>query len=517
MYGLRLSNRLTVFILCAVITVGIAACSGGGGSSASNNSNNSATAIQLSGSIATSGTGTGYTVAQSPSRLFYAKALSLLGFGSLAYAAPGDPTVDRIVAVPMNRGSLSSWGMENSQTAAIQADGSFTLSLAKTSDWLLVLVNSAATGTSRFVGSIAMSTANPDSLLNLPASDSSISAMNLGTLSRSTTTSADAISSQTVTAVDFNLTVDQLSALAKTDDIFRNAMNIVNNYGNFGNGATIWYQLRPDFSFVGSFATLTTTFSSPNLTYSGMNFQLDQNADTVTMNSVCTSTGVVALHPPVSAGVITMGTKTYSYDSPIKNSGLGCQAWNGTSFLETVSSDVYACNGYDNITYSINTMFTSNSIPQGFWEWKENGVMKAAFDIGSINPPVTASGKLRGFVPSFRINADGNGRILSVDIQWYYYDESQDQYVGPLAQSDLKLLSHFIEGVEVKFDRTYNGQRQTDELYVDPVTTTNVAPTKEWYVVAHPANPLMETGLMGFYSSGGFGYFFNFWNMNMTP
>jgi hypothetical protein len=511
----RYSNGFIAFTLCAVlITGGLTACSSGGGGNG--NTGSASTGIQLTGSIASSGTGTGYTIAQSTSRLFYAKTLSLLGFGSPAYAAIAVPTVDKVVAVPMERGTLTSWGMENSRTATIQTDGSFTLSLPKTTDWLLVLVNSSATGTRRFVGSVAMSTATADSLLNLPATDSTISAMNLGTVSRSTTTSNDAISSQTVTAVDFNLTSDQLTALAKTDDIFKNALNIVNNYGNFGNAATVWYQLRPDFSFAGNFSSLTTTFSSPNLSYEGLNFQLDQNADTVPMADVCNTAGTVALHPPLSAGVISMGSHSYSYADPIKNAGSGCQAWNGTAHQETTGSDVYACDGYENITYSISSSFTSSAIPQGFWEWKENGVVKAAFDIASINPPVTASGKIRGFVPSFKLNVDGSGKILSVDIQWYYYDELLDQYRGPLAQNDLKLLGHFIQGVEVKFDRTYGGQRQTDELYVDPVTTTNVVPTKEWYVVQHPANPLMETGLMGFYSSGGFGYFFHFWNTNMT-
>ncbi len=508
-----------VFLMFLVLALSIAGtgCSGGGGGGGNSNPNNGSTGgtIQLSGSV-----GAGYASAPKPG--FFANLLRAVGIGTPAYAALADPVVDQIIAIPVTGGSLAARNMPSAVTAAINADNTFSLTLANSEDWLLVLINSAATGTSRFVGSLALNTGSADSLLNLPAAGATISALDLGVVSRPLPTSNDAISANAVTSTDFNMTAGQLSTLAKTDDIFRNAMNIVNNYEQYGNGTGKWYQLRPDFHWSGNFTSLaaaTALDSAPSMTYTGMNFQLDQNVDGVTMTSICSTAGIVALHPPQSAGVITMGTKTYDYAHPITNSGTGCQAWNGTTDQETTGSDVYACNGYQNITYGILASFTSGNIPSGFWEWKENGVVRAAFDLADINPPVTATGQLKGFIPAYKINTDTSNKITSVDVAWYYYDNGT--YTA-LAPADLSVLTHFVQRLEAKFDVTYQGTRRTCEMYIDP-TVTSFNPSdpafastcqadpahKDWYFM-DTTHPQTNTGLMGFYESGGVGYFFDY-------
>jgi hypothetical protein len=35
-------------------------------------------------------------------------------------------------------------------------------------------------------------------------------------------------------------------------------------------------------------------------------------------------------------------------------------------------------------------------------------------------------------------------------------------------------------------------------------------PAQTWYYGRHPADPSAETGLMGFYETAGFGFFFHF-------
>ncbi len=506
-------------VLVLALSLLISACSGGGSSSGGS----STATIQLSGTI--SQQPGNYTVAAKPSSLFFARVFSYMGFASPVYAGSIAPTVNQVVAIPMSSGSLRGEMMQYSKSAAIDTStGTFSLSLEKDSDWLLVLINSNATGTNRFVGSLALDAGSSNSLLNFPAVDSTLSTMVLGTVSRPTTTSFDALTSKVVGTTDFSLSADQLVAMSKTDKLFRNAMNIVNNYEQFGNGAGKWYQLRPDFHWSGDLSTLVTSTaldSAPSLTYSGMNFQLDQNVDAVSMNSVCTTTGIVALHPPVSAGVVTMGTKTYDYGHPIQNSGAGCQLWNGGPAVETTNSDIYACNGYQNITYSVQATFTSGTIPSGFWEWKENGVVKAAFDIANINPPVTATGRLKGFIPAYKINIDVNNKITSVDVAWFFYDGGA---YTPLAPSDLNVLKHFVQSIEAKFDVTYSGTRRTCEMYIDPSVETSFDPTdqryastcqadaahKDWYYNDAINHPETNSGLMGFYETGGFGYFFDY-------
>lgn len=463
-------------------------------------------------------------VAAKPSSLYFARVLSYLGFASSAYAVSGDPDVNEVIAIPVYNGSLSARNMPG-QTATIDtATGNFNLSLAKDSDWLLLLINTNLTGTSRFVGSLALNSGptTTDNLLNFPATDSTLTTMNLGTVNRPSS-NGDGLTTRTVGTADFSLSTSQITAMAKTDKFFRNAMNIVNNYEQFGNGTGKYYQLRPDFHWTGDLSSLalsTALDSAPLLAYSGMNFQLDQNTDSVSMTSVCTITGIVALHPPVSAGTITMGMNTYSYANPIKNSGNGCSPWNGGPAVQTDYNGIYASNGYDHISFSVIDSFTSGTIPPGFWEWKENGVVKAAFDIADINPPIAATGQLKGFIPAYKINVDGNKKITSVDIAWFFYDGGN---YTPLAPADLKVLKPFVSGVEAKFETTYLGNRRTCEMYIDPAVETSFNPAdprhastcqadpahKDWYYqdLSHPET---DTGLMGFYETGGFGYFFDY-------
>ncbi len=497
----------------------IGACSGGGGGGGNGGTSNAGN-VQLSGTISSSSGN--YQIAAKPSSLFYARLFTYLGFASPAVAASGDPTIDKVTAIPINSGSLRADSMALSQSATIDPSaGTFNLSLAKDSDWLLMLIDSSATGTGRFVGSLALNAGSSNNLLNFPATDSTLATIDLGTISRPSATTTDALTSRTVGTADFSLSATQITAMAKTDKFFRNAMNIVNNYGQFNNGAGKWYQLRPDFAWTGSLSALVGAGAltvAPSLTYTGMNFQLDQNVDSVTMAQICYNAGIVALHPPASAGTITMGMNTYSYANPIKNSGAGCNPVNNGQ--ETTGSDLYASNGYDHITYSVLASFTSGTIPSGFWEWKENGVVKAAFDVANINPPITPTGQLKGFVPAYRINKDAGNKITSVDVAWFFYDNG---VYTPLATADLKVLKHFVQSIEAKFDVTYNGSRRTCDMYIDPTVETSFNPAdprfasscqadpqnKDWYY-QNPSHPETNTGLMGFYETGGFGYFFHY-------
>jgi hypothetical protein len=344
--------------------------------------------------------------------------------------------------------------------------------------------------------------------------------MSIGTVERPNAGSFDALSSTVVTTTDFSLSTTQLAAMAKTDDLFKNAMNIVNNYGTYG-GAGVWYQLRPDFSWTGDYATLTTAYSSPAMTFKGMSFQLDTNSTSMTMATICSSQAVtvVELYPPSS--ITDTANNTFDQNTPISNIGATCtplnssqEAW-GTDFSAT---DAYAEPGANGgkISYSVPADFLT--VPSGEWTWKENGTNKAIFNINAVSPPYVI-GPLtpKGFVPSFKLNVTGT-QIDSIDVQWYYYDELLAGYVL-LATNDLDLLKHFIGRLEVKFDVTYNSTRNTCEMYFDPTTTSHIVPSdfvadssgcsQTWYYndTNHPAT---NTGLMGFYESGGFGYFFHF-------
>jgi hypothetical protein len=118
------------------------------------------------------------------------------------------------------------------------------------------------------------------------------------------------------------------------------------------------------------------------------------------------------------------------------------------------------------------------------------------------------------------MNVDGNKKITSVDIAWFFYDNG---VYTPLASTDLNVLKHFVQGIEAKFDVTYGGLRRTCEMYIDPSTEASFDPAdprfastcqadsnhKDWYY-NDTTHPETNTGLMGFYETGGFGYFFDY-------
>jgi hypothetical protein len=405
--------------------------------------------------------------------------------------------------------------MQESVSAVIDStSGSFSLSLGKDNDWLLVLINSAATGTGRYVGSVALNTASADSLLNLPATSASISSFVLGTVSRPEPLSGDAVSAATVTATSFNMTAEQLALVAKNDDLFRNAMNIVNNYGTLAGavgGVDVYYYMRPDFSWTGDYSTLTSTYSSPSMTFKGMSFQLDTNSTSITMDMLCSAgTTTLKLIPP--AAISDGAGHAYDPTTPITNADATCTGITGGQ--QAGGTNFFATNVFGGtMSYSVQADF--QTVPSGEWIWQEDDVTRAAFDIKTVNPPLTPADGPSGFVPSFKINVDpADQRITSVDIKWFYYDAVHDVYVE-VAPADLKIVKHFVEQAEVAFDRTYLGIRYYENIYFDPSVTSRVYPAQTWYYGVN-ADHTKETGLMGFYESGGFGYFYHFFNPDIT-
>jgi hypothetical protein len=426
------------------------------------------------------------------------------------------PAADEILAIPVERGWLSGQLMSQARSAAIAADGTFSLSLPKSSDWVVLLVDTTKADESRFIGSVTLRAGSGWNLVSLPLTGATIDAIALGTVD-SSGENFDVVSSTSVDAAAFSMTAAELESFARTDDLFRNALNLVNNCGAFGNAANVWYQLRPDFSWEGS-AGIDMGFSVPSeLTYQGMQFQLDTSSTSVSIDALCDHSAVVSLAPP---GPVLVGNMT-SYDpsNVISSASVACtdiirngvavskEGWSGPPGV------FYMSGGYGpSPTYSVG-MTTPN--PPGYWTWSERGSVKAKFDVSSVNPPLWADGanRPRGFVPSFKVNTGPSGLVTSVDVQWFFFDPTAAAGTGgyvPLDPSRLGVLRHFVERLEVKFDRTWNGTRRTEERYFDPATTTRIVPNQTWYYGQNPAHPDQETGLMGYYSVGGFGYFFHF-------
>jgi hypothetical protein len=170
------------------------------------------------------------------------------------------------------------------------------------------------------------------------------------------------------------------------------------------------------------------------------------------------------------------------------------------------NSDFFATNRYGGVSQSYAAPLTG-TIPGGNWLYYEGDQLRGQFDV-AVASPLRVDNTIKGFVPSARINTDGDGKITSVDIQWYYWDDSTSEY---LVLTDVSVLRYLIGTGGVYFDNSSSGTRTYETANIDPAVQTSVTPSQyTWYYgTAGPANQQLE-GFGIFYSSGGIGFFIEF-------
>jgi hypothetical protein len=436
------------------------------------------------------------------------------GTGSLRAGSTGaiygqaiDKYVDKILAIQSDRGYLGENSMETSRSAIINADGTFSISLDTSKDWLLVLMDSTALVKSdQFVGYIALN-AGTENLLQVPASTSTITSLDLGTITASGDTGQ---SDAPIDEADFSLTSTQLLNLAKNDDAFKSVKNFVINYDNATN---VYYTLRPDFRWNGSYASINGAFQNPSgYIYSNYSSQLDSNTTTINIDKICGTNGqtqvIVELAPPSDVTTSDFFVRTFNPGNPMSSAGVKCKtATDG--FIEVYqdpgNSDFFATNRYGGVSQSWAAPL-SGTIPGGNWLYYEGEQQKGQFDL-AVASPLRLDNTIKGFVPSAKINTDedGSGRIMSVDIKWYTWDGFQ--YVE---LTDITVLRYLIGTGDVFFDNYTGDMRTYESIHFDPAVDTSVTPSGTWYYgTAGPENQQLK-GFGVFYSSGGIGFFFNF-------
>lgn len=452
--------------------------------------------------------GAGYSIAYSPRRTLFDKLFPIF---NTAYAAGA--TVNKIIAVQSDRGYLAAYSMENSVSAFINPDGTFSLTLDKDKDWLLVLMDSAAPAvTDQFIGYIDLSGGGSNSLLIFPSStaSSTLSSLDLGSIDASGDTG---VTQSSINAADFSMNQNQLAMLAMNDDVFKSVKNFVINYQN-----GVFYTLRPDFSMNGTYNDIKNQF--PDLavlpsfyTYSHYNFQMDSNSTEVTVAQI-TGDGVpkvsVELYPPADV-VATSPAITYTTSTPVANeTATGTVASDGfVDITETANGDFYATDRYGDISYTLGGSLTGD-IPAGYWQYKVGGALRAQFDV-SVTKPLTSGGLLKGFVPVIKINTDpvDTDKITSINIKWYYLNETGSGYTEV---TDIGVLKYLIGSSDIYLDNTTNSVRTYESIGLDPATDSTITPTQyTWYFGSTngPANRQAQ-GIGITYQSGGIGYKFEY-------
>jgi hypothetical protein len=399
--------------------------------------------------------------------------------------------------------------MENSRSATINPDGTFSISLDTSRDWLLVLMDSTAPVKSdQFVGYVALN-AGTENLLQVPASTSTITSLELGTI----TASGDTAQSDTpIDESDFSLTSTQLLNLAKNDDAFKSVKNFVINYNN---ATGVFYTLRPDFRWKGNYASINGAFQNPSgYTYSNYSSQLDSNTTTINIYKICGygPQVIVKLAPPSDVTTSGPSVRTFNPANPMSSANVKCYTADD-GFIEAYqdpgNSDFFATNRYGDVSQSYAAPLTG-TIPGGDWLYYEGDQLKGQFDV-AVASPLRVDGTIKGFVPSAKINIDEDGKITSVDIKWYYWDDSTSQYVE---LADASVLRYLIGTGGVYFDNHTGGTRRYESFNIDPAAQTSVTPSQyDWYYgTAGLPNQQLE-GFGIFYSSGGIGFMIEFFRL----
>lgn len=507
-------RRKTVWVLAVFLVLAAAvfvSCSKGGGGSSGGDSGSGT--VQLSGSV-----GNGYTVASAkPFSAFLDKILS--PFVGNAYATLTGTNVDTVLAIQSSRGQFSKYSILHSKSAAINPDGSFSIILEKSDDWVLVLMNSNPTTTSpdeRFVGYIAYDQGGGHSLLELPASAATITSYQTGTLNKNGDT---AISSNTITAVDFSMTNAQMLTLAKNDDGFKSVKNFIINFGNYGNSSDVYYILRPDFSWHGDYSTIQDSFADPAAySFNAYTLQMSTNSTEVSMDNFCGANGqpkkLIELYPPAGTSVssrTSVTTRTYNDTNPLSNdlvTASSCTAApsGATGQQEARDDDTYASDVTTGggLTYSFYPGFQPPILP-GYWTFKIDGSVRGLFDV-AVAAPLSGTNQIIGFVPVPKLTTS-NGLITKVDLKWYSFDET-----GAATElTDISVLKYLLGPSGVSFYTPITATvRQVESFQFDPATTTTFTPTKTWYYGSSGDANHQAGSLMVFYESAGIGHSFGF-------
>jgi hypothetical protein len=419
-----------------------------------------------------------------------------------------DKKVDKILALQSDRGYLGAESMLYSRSAMLNGDGTFSIGLDTSKDWLLVLMDSTATArTDQFVGYVALNTGTTETLLQLPVTTSTITDFDLGTITASGETGQ---SENSVNAEDFSLTSMQLLSLAKNDDAFKSVKNFVINYDN---ATGVYYTLRPDFKWTGSYTNINNAFQDPaGYAYSHYGFQLDSNTTSITMDKICGANSqaqvILDLVPP--SNVTTTGAREFGPLHPMSSANVTCSTA-ADGFIEAsqdpnTGSGFFATNRYGGVSQSYAAGLTG-TIPQGYWLYHEGDQLKGQFDV-SVASPLRVDNRIKGFVPSIRVNTDGTGRVTAVDVKWYTWDDSTSQYVE---LTDVSVLKYLIGTGDVYFDHSLTGARRYESVHFDPAVDASIAPSEyTWYYGTAGPEDQQVQGFGIFYESGGIGYYFQF-------
>ncbi len=491
-------------LLPLALSVALSACGGGGGSGSSQN-------LTLSGSVDTAD----YPLAARSG--WMQKLASAFGFG--AAHAQAIRTVDTLVAIPSDGGNIDIGVYDHIRSARIAGDGSFELALTREYDWVLLLINSTAlTLDQKVVAYVTVpataAVAADGSLVDLPFSAASGSAIDLGKLSASATDARAARSGNDAQSIEaqLSLTLDQLKEYARNDDAYRHFANV---YLNYASRSREFYFPHVEWSWQGAaLDTLGNDASDPAaFSLSRASGEIETNTNSLAFADLCDGTASLGLFPPVA---VTIGGASFNTTDGIMNTAMQ----SGNSGYGYCYNDRMGIQTSDSSASTLSVRFDLAPTDNGLWRLKADGQQIAAFDF-SLTSPLDTNGYPLGFVPVIRINRDAQNadRIASIDIQWKQYDSVSGSYtpVSDDAVTDKLVANSFVNLVD--YSAAASGQ-DVNFIRYDPTGllsgTVTIDGDYQWHsgtaTASDPDNGIAHVSDLSIgYRQGGVSYRFT-WN-----
>lgn len=409
---------------------------------------------------------------------------------------------NQVWAFPVGEG-IDSNNMGDMIKADIEDDGKFSFTIppepGEKEDWMLLLADTEEQERVDVIsGYIALGDIN-DNLIKLPVNDAS-GDVDLGSMESDGQEVAEQDSLEGQEA-NFNLTLDQLKEMAKTDNLLKMVRTM---YANYDEDSEIYWTVKPTYMW--------------NLTGSG---QLQEVKNSSIEPATYLDTTVVynldfnVNDPSIGEGVANGNYNVYliapkdvqiehnetEYTPDRKDIRLA-YADNDTSTDTHVDT---ATDTFGEVFYKSSDNSSRFSLPfvvgepaQGFWVLKKdtdgdygetiaNDTNLAVLDMSNADPIVedSSTGDLyyQIYVPVPKINVDSSGIVTSVDISWYMYDPDSSKYE---LINDTKVLEDTAgQGLYISLNNAEDGAPDTSLGITDTswdVSSSSLAWSDVWKV-----------------------------------
>lgn len=425
---------------------------------------------------------------------------------------------DSIVAVLLDKGEFRS-GWDKLPAATINPDGTFRLEIQKSSidstgnevqnDWMLLLLNSKApTRYEKVCGFVSLKEID-QSMIQFPLSRLKKDSINLGLLQQNGN-EAVADTNANYDTTTFNMTIAQLRELAHTGQTLK---MIKNSYGNWNPDKNRMIDIRPTYMLARPTMDEVKNRECKPSDYLdtskiSLNMQLfSADLQTFDYDQIHSGASSIDLYPP-SQMYLEILDDEHTYIAPINQCFSTDTSVNPLivydSFGHTTRTApvVIAAGGGSQHMSIIFSGFKGIS-PSGTWFLKKDkSTVLSQFDLGLGCPIDSSTGKPRIYVPSLNVSVNpADTTIQQIQLRWYFWDPSQNQYVQP---TDEGLLQSSISYVSISlYSDTDSNNTIREEAacgsnpYFNESTSPTVSavftltPTQKW-IFREPAQPNLK-------------------------